>query len=56
MLRLLVVGVDNAELADRLYISPETVDHHVSAIIAKLHVQSRRAGMTLMNTWGGLWS
>ena len=44
MLRLLESGWTNAELADRLYISPETVDHDVSAIIAKLHVQSRRDG------------
>ena len=42
VLRLLESGLTNAELADRLYISAKTVDHHVSAIIAKLHVQNRR--------------
>ena len=35
-------GLTNAELAQRLYISPKTVDHHVSAILAKLQVANRR--------------
>jgi len=32
----------NAELAERLYLSVKTVGHHVSAILAKLGVASRR--------------
>lgn len=40
MLRLLDAGFTNAEVARHLYISPKTVDHHVSAIIAKLHVRN----------------
>jgi DNA-binding CsgD family transcriptional regulator len=39
--RLLPEGLRNAEIADRLSLSPKTVDHHVSAIIMKLGVRSR---------------
>ncbi|HWT24356.1 MAG TPA: AAA family ATPase [Solirubrobacteraceae bacterium] len=42
VLRLLDEGLTNAELAERLFISPKTADHHVSAILGKLDVRSRR--------------
>jgi DNA-binding CsgD family transcriptional regulator len=42
VVRLLGEGLTNRELADRLYVSPKTVDHHVSAILAKLGVANRR--------------
>jgi DNA-binding CsgD family transcriptional regulator/tetratricopeptide (TPR) repeat protein len=41
VLRLLVRGHTNSELAQRLHISPKTVDHHVSSILEKLEVRSR---------------
>jgi DNA-binding NarL/FixJ family response regulator len=41
VLRLLVEGCDNREIAAQLYISPATVKHHVSSIIAKLGVANR---------------
>jgi DNA-binding CsgD family transcriptional regulator/tetratricopeptide (TPR) repeat protein len=41
ILALLGEGLSNAEIAQRLSISPKTVDHHVSAILAKMHVHSR---------------
>jgi len=42
VLRLIDEGLTNAELAERLYLSVKTVDHHVSAILAKLDVTGRR--------------
>jgi DNA-binding CsgD family transcriptional regulator len=42
VLRLLEDGLTNVELADRLFLSVKTVDHHVSAILAKLEVGKRR--------------
>jgi DNA-binding CsgD family transcriptional regulator/tetratricopeptide (TPR) repeat protein len=41
VLRLLEAGMSNAEIAARLNIAPKTVDHHVSAILAKLESSSR---------------
>lgn len=41
VLALLTENLTNAEIADRLHISPKTVDHHVSAVLAKLDVSSR---------------
>ncbi|MFL5761109.1 MAG: ATP-binding protein [Thermomicrobiales bacterium] len=43
ILTLMVEGLRNAEIADRLYLSPKTVEHHISAIFAKLGVNSRAA-------------
>jgi DNA-binding CsgD family transcriptional regulator len=42
ILALLADGLTNAEIAARLYITPKTVAHHVSAILGKLDVRSRR--------------
>jgi len=35
-------GLRNADIAGRLHIAEKTVDHHVSAILAKLGVRSRQ--------------
>ena len=41
VLDLICQGCSNAEIAARLYISPKTVDHHVSGVLAKLNVPTR---------------
>ena len=41
VLDLLGHGLTNAEIGERLYISPKTVEHHVGRILAKLGVRSR---------------
>jgi DNA-binding CsgD family transcriptional regulator len=41
VLGILVQGSRNADIARRLFVSEKTVDHHVSAILAKLGVRSR---------------
>jgi DNA-binding CsgD family transcriptional regulator len=43
--KLVARGFTNAEIASRLFISPKTADHHVSAVLAKLGAPTRRAVM-----------
>ena len=41
VLQLLKEGLQNKEIASRLFISAKTVDHHISSILFKLDVNSR---------------
>ena len=41
--KLVARGFTNAEIASRLFISPMTADHHVSAVLTKLGLPNRRA-------------
>jgi len=52
VLRLLAHRATDREIADRLSISPRTVMHHVSRILAKLGVMDRRAAATWASAHG----
>ena len=47
VLSLLVKGLSNAEIAQRLTITTSTTKHHVSAILSKLGVSSRAGAVVL---------
>ena len=46
VLDLIAAGRTNAQIAQQLFISAKTVDHHVSAVLAKLGVPDRNAAAT----------
>jgi DNA-binding NarL/FixJ family response regulator len=48
VLELMSHGLTTFEIADRLFIEPVTVRTHVSAILKKLHVSSRKAALQLI--------
>jgi DNA-binding CsgD family transcriptional regulator len=41
VLQLLAAGLSNVEIADRLFVSPRTIETHVSAVMGKLGCSSR---------------
>jgi DNA-binding NarL/FixJ family response regulator len=42
VLELIAEGLSNLEIADRLYLSVRTVEHHVEAVLTKLGAANRR--------------
>jgi DNA-binding CsgD family transcriptional regulator/type II secretory pathway predicted ATPase ExeA/tetratricopeptide (TPR) repeat protein len=51
VLELVAAGLTNAEIADRLFISTKTVDHHVSAILVKLGATTRHEAAEKLRAW-----
>ena len=47
VLELLREGLTNAEIAERLYISPKTAEHHVGRVLNKLGVRNRAEAAAL---------
>jgi DNA-binding NarL/FixJ family response regulator len=41
-------GLSTNQIAERLFVEPVTVRTHVSAILRKLHVPSRKAALELL--------
>jgi DNA-binding CsgD family transcriptional regulator len=52
VLALLAEGRSNAEIARQLFVSPKTVDHHISAILAKFDAHSRAEAVALAQQRG----
>jgi DNA-binding CsgD family transcriptional regulator len=46
VLGLLDEGLSNLEIADQLFVSPRTVEHHVSAVMSKLNASTREHAVT----------
>lgn len=46
ILPLLKDGLQNKEIAAKLFVSAKTVDHHISSILFKLDVNSRTKAVT----------
>ena len=52
VLHLLDEGLSNTEIADRLFVSPRTVEHHVSAVLEKLDCSTREEAVSRANAEG----
>lgn len=46
VLQLLDEGLTNTEIADQLFLSPRTIEHHVSAVLTKLDAPTREQAVS----------
>jgi DNA-binding NarL/FixJ family response regulator len=54
VLHLLAEGLTNVEIADRLFISPRTAEHHVAAVLSKLKASSRGQAVDIARALGAM--
>jgi DNA-binding NarL/FixJ family response regulator len=47
VLTLIAEGLTNAEIAERLVVSPRTAEHHVAAVLTKLGAATRQEAARL---------
>jgi DNA-binding CsgD family transcriptional regulator/tetratricopeptide (TPR) repeat protein len=52
ILLLLAEGLRNSEIAERLSTTPKTVEHHITAILAKLNARSRAEAVSIAHQQG----
>jgi len=52
ILLLLAEGLRNSEIAERLSTTPKTVEHHVTAVLAKLQARSRAEAVSIAHAAG----
>jgi DNA-binding NarL/FixJ family response regulator len=52
VLALVLEGLSNAEIADRLVVSPRTAEHHVAAVLTKIGAPTRRDAGRLASELG----
>lgn len=53
VLRLMAEGLSNQQIADRLFISENTVRNHVHNLLDKLAVENRRQAIGVLHQFGG---
>jgi DNA-binding NarL/FixJ family response regulator len=52
VLALVAASLRNADIAERLFLSAKTVDHHISSILTKLAVHTRMEAVTAARRLG----
>jgi DNA-binding NarL/FixJ family response regulator len=52
VVQLLAEGLSNAEIARQLFVTPKTVEHHVTSILGKLGLRSRAE----VAAWAARWA